>query len=185
MAGAVRVFVSHHHSPDEDRFTTRLVTDLETAGADVWVDYRGITSESFVKKISEGMKGRQWLVLVMTPDSVTSPWVQREVDTALNEVTAKRMLGVIPIVMTPAHEEDIPLLWRPLLRYDATRAYEPARDGLLRALGLIAAAHGSAPQPTPPRPPRPPPCATRYPRGWAASTIRASISLDRPPTSPR
>ena len=153
MAGAARVFVSHHHSPDEDRFTARLVADLKAAGADVWVDDEGITSEDFVRKISEGLAGRQWLVLVMTPASVASPWVQREVNTAFNEVTARRMLGVIPIVMAPTAEQDILALWRPLHRYDATRGYEPARDGLLRAMGLSM----------PPRPAAPPPASAYQP----------------------
>jgi len=39
-----RVFVSHHHSRDEDAFTSRLVNALKAAGADVWVDISGITS---------------------------------------------------------------------------------------------------------------------------------------------
>jgi hypothetical protein len=100
MADPVRVFVSHHHSPTEDAFTARLVADLKAAGADVWVDDEGITSDDFVRKISEGLEGRQWLILVMTPASVASHWVQREVNTALNEHTAGRMLGVLPFVMT-------------------------------------------------------------------------------------
>jgi hypothetical protein len=33
MADQVRVFVSHHHSSEEDAFTTQLITDLEAAGA--------------------------------------------------------------------------------------------------------------------------------------------------------
>jgi hypothetical protein len=33
MADQVRVFVSHHHSPEEDAFTARLAPDLEAAGA--------------------------------------------------------------------------------------------------------------------------------------------------------
>jgi hypothetical protein len=131
MADTVRVFVSHHHSDDEDAFTRRLVDDLEAASADVWVDYRGATSESFVRKISEGMAGRQWLVLVMTPASVASEWVRLEVDTALAEVKAGRMLAVVPIVMRPTPVEAIPLLWRTLLRKDATQGYAPARDELL------------------------------------------------------
>ena len=138
MANQVRVFVSHHHSPEEDAFTARLVKDLEAAGADVWVDDKGISSDDFIEKISEGLEGRQWLVLVMTPHSVASPWVRREVNTALNEHTARRMLGVIPIVVMPTAEQDIPMLWRPLHRYDATQSYELARDGLLRALDLLA-----------------------------------------------
>jgi hypothetical protein len=93
MADQVRVFVSHHHSVDEDAFTARLVADLETAGADVWVDTAGITSDDFIKRINEGLVGWHWLVLVMTPAALASPWVQREVNVALNEHTAGRMRG--------------------------------------------------------------------------------------------
>jgi hypothetical protein len=138
MADPVRVFVSHHHSPYEDAFTARLVGDLKAAGVDVWVDDEGITSGDFVRKISEGLAGRQWLVLVTTPDALQSPWVRTEVDTALAEVTARRMLGVIPFVITPANEHDMPLLWRNLHRYDATAGYEPARDRLLQTLRMTA-----------------------------------------------
>jgi formylglycine-generating enzyme required for sulfatase activity len=136
MSERVRVFVSHHHSPEEDAFTARLVSDLETAGADVWVDSAGIASDDFVKRISEGMAGRQWLVLVMSPAALKSPWVQREVNVALNEHSAGRMLGVLPFVMQPCSEEDIPLLWRTLQRHDAAKGYETARGRLFAALGL-------------------------------------------------
>ncbi|HEV2238071.1 MAG TPA: formylglycine-generating enzyme family protein, partial [Ktedonobacterales bacterium] len=67
-----------------------------------------------------------------------------------------RMLGVIPLVMQPCQEQDIPLLWRTLQRYDATRDYASARDGLLHALSLRIAT-SQQPQVTPPlRPPAPP-----------------------------
>jgi hypothetical protein len=131
-----RVFVSHHHSPDEDRITMRLVADLDAAGADVWVDVQGATSNSFVQKSSEGLEGRDWLVLVMTPESVASERVREEVNTAINEVKARRMLGVIPIVMAPTPDEAMPALWRHWTRYDATEDYEAARDKLLHALDL-------------------------------------------------
>ena len=138
MPDPVRIFVSHHHSPEEDAFTARLVADLKAGGADVWVDDEGITSDDFVRKISEGLAGRQWLILVMTPVSVQSPWVQREVNAALGEQTAGRMLGVLPLVMTPCDVQAIPILWRNLHRYDATHGYEPARDRLVQTLGLKA-----------------------------------------------
>jgi hypothetical protein len=136
MSGPVRVFVSHHHSPQEDAFTARLVADLDAVGADVWVDAAGITSGSFVAKISEGLAHRQSLVLVMTPASLASQWVRLEVDIAIAEQRAGRMLGVIPFVMLPCKDTDIPHLWRTFQRYDATKNYEAARDGVLRALGL-------------------------------------------------
>jgi hypothetical protein len=167
MPDPVRVFVSHHHSPAEDAFTARLVADLQIADADVWVDQQNIASDDFVRKISEGLAGRQWLVLVMTPAAIASPWVQREVNTALNEQTAGRMLGVIPVVMTPCHESAIPLLWRTLQRYDATRGYEQARDRLLLTFGLVAPV---ASRPVPYQPPAPAPYVPPVPPVYQAGT---------------
>ncbi len=147
----MRVFVSHHHSDEEDRFTARLVTDLERAGADVWVDTKGITSGNFIRKMNEGLAGRHWLLLVMSPAALRSEWVQEEVDAALHQVKGKHMLGVIPIVMLPCDEALIPPVWATLHRYDATKRYESARDGLLRAMGLPQLApEQSQPPNTPP-----------------------------------
>jgi formylglycine-generating enzyme required for sulfatase activity len=137
-AAPVRVFVSHHHSPQEDAFTSKLVADLQAAGADVWVDTERIPSGDFVRKISEGLAGRQWLVLVMTPEALRSPWVQGEVDAAYHQVKLGRMLGIIPIVAAPCEEKDIPLLWANLQRYDAARDADRAFAGVLRALGISA-----------------------------------------------
>jgi formylglycine-generating enzyme required for sulfatase activity len=154
MAEKIGVFVSHHHSPEEDAFTARLVDDLERASADVWVDYQGISSGSFVQKINEGLAGRQWLVLVMTPAALASPWVRDEVNAALHQVKTGRMRDVIPFVMTVCDEALIPPLWAHLHRYDATHGYEGARDQLFGALGLPpAGASPSAPAPVQPAPP--------------------------------
>jgi toxoflavin biosynthesis protein ToxD len=143
MPEQVRVFVSHHHSDEEDDFTETLVEDLVSVGADVWVDTSGITSGDIMRRIEEGLSGRQWLVLVMTPEALKSPWVREEVNVALYQHNIGRMLGVLPFVMQPCDVTDIPVMWQPLHRYDATERYEEARDGLFRAMGL----------PTPPRPP--------------------------------
>ncbi len=53
MPDVTRVFISHHHSPAEDRFTARLKADLQAAGADIWVDNERITSDDFVAKINQ------------------------------------------------------------------------------------------------------------------------------------
>jgi hypothetical protein len=153
MAEKTDVFVSHHHSPEEDAFTARLVADLEAAGADVWVDYQGISSGSFIEKINDGLSNRQWLILVMTPAALGSPWVRDEVNAALHQVKIGRMRDVIPFVMTPCDEVLIPPLWAQLHRYNATRGYEVARDGLLRAFGIsLPTATAASKSPTGVRP---------------------------------
>jgi formylglycine-generating enzyme required for sulfatase activity len=148
MAERVRVFVSHHRSPEEDAFSARLVADLEVAGAAVWVNARSSTAGAFIRKINEGLAGRQWLVLVMTPAALRLQWIQREVNVALRQVKGRRMLGVIlfvPFVMAPCDEALVPPGWARLQRYDATSDYPAARDGLLRALGLAFPAASGQP----------------------------------------
>jgi formylglycine-generating enzyme required for sulfatase activity len=172
MTNLVRVFVSHHHSPEEDAFTARLVADLEAAGADVWVDDARITADDFIKKINEGLTGRQWLVLVMTTDSLRSPWVQAEVNAALLQVRQGRMLGVIPLVAQPCNDADIPPLWAPLHRYDATKGYDTAREGLFGALSLIPGRTAPPVQPTPPPHTTPP---DRFPLRLARMGYRVAF----------
>jgi hypothetical protein len=35
----ITVFISNHHSPEEDAFTARIAADLEAAGAEVFADH--------------------------------------------------------------------------------------------------------------------------------------------------
>lgn len=142
MPASVRIFVSHSHK--DEAFTGRLVADLRAAGADVWVDVANITYDDFVGRINEGLSGRDWLVLVMTPEALTSKWVQAEVNAALHLVRQGRMRGVIPVTATPCPDEAIPPLWATLHRYDATRNYSAALAGLLRSLNLPAVSQEAA-----------------------------------------
>jgi hypothetical protein len=134
MPEPVRVFISHSHR--DDNFTNGLVSDLRDAQVDVWVDVDGITHDDFIKRINDGLRGREWLVLVMTPDALRSEWVQAEVNAALNLVHQGRMKGVIPLVAKPCSEEDIPPLWATLHRIYATDIYWVALQKLLNALGV-------------------------------------------------
>jgi hypothetical protein len=135
LAHAPRVFLSHSHQ--DNRFASRLATDLQARGADVWVDLTEIQHDDFLKRINEGLKDREWLVLVMTPAALASPWVQLEVDAAHALVILKQMRGVIPMMAKPCPVEDIPPTWATLHRYDATRDYRRALTSLSRALGLV------------------------------------------------
>lgn len=145
MPDKVRVFVSHSHK--DGKFTDLLVSDLKAAGADVWVDSEEIASDDFISRINEGLRDRQWLVLVMTPDAISPRWVNTEVNAALDRTHKGLMQGVIPFVAKACPEDQIPPLWGPLHRYDATAGYEKALAGLMRALGLHGRRQSVAQQP--------------------------------------
>lgn len=82
MADRVRVFVSRHDSPEEAAYTERLVAGLEAAGAGVWVNAKSSASGAFRRKINEGLDGRQWFVLLMSPAALRLKRVRREVGAA-------------------------------------------------------------------------------------------------------
>lgn len=126
---AAKVFVSHSHKDDD--FAMKFAADLSAAGVEVWVDKREIRYDDFIKWINQGLAQSHWLVLVMTPDSLQSSWVETEVNAALSLVKHGRMRGVIPIVARPCNESDIPAIWAVLHRYDAVRDYQATLSELL------------------------------------------------------
>jgi chromosome partitioning protein len=95
-----------------------------------------IDYNDFIEAINDGFIGRQWLILVLSPDSVVSPWVKMEVNAALARVAKGHMRAVIPIVARSVDTLAVPILWDALQRYDATRDYDAAVGELLDALKL-------------------------------------------------
>lgn len=132
--GQPRIFVSHSHK-DED-FTQRVVDDLHRAGAEVWVDVAGISHGNFMQHIDDALAHCDWLVLVLTPNAVASPYVKSEVYAALMRANQGFMRDVIPVLAAPCAPGSIPPQWDLLHRYDATQNYEVALDGVLGAVGL-------------------------------------------------
>ena len=58
-----RVFVSHSHL--DDAFAPRLVADLRSAGALVFVDIVNITANDFMQRINNALAHSDWMVLVL------------------------------------------------------------------------------------------------------------------------
>ncbi len=113
-----------------------LVADLRSKGADVWVDLANITSNDFLDRINEGLKGRDWCVVVLTPNAIDSSWVKKEVHAAFVLHHQGAMKGIIPILAEHVDAGQIPPIWAILHRYDATSDYPNALHGLMGAIGL-------------------------------------------------
>jgi predicted esterase len=71
------VFISYS-SKDRD-FAERLATDLRASGAGVWFDQWEIkVGHSITQKINDGIHDNDYLAVVLSPDSVSSDWVRKE-----------------------------------------------------------------------------------------------------------
>lgn len=97
----MRVFLSH---TSKDKPNVRHVASyLESKGYEVWLDEWEMTpGDSLITKISEGVEGADKLVVFLSPDSIKSSWVEKELNGGLiMEIAEEKGLGskfVIPVL---------------------------------------------------------------------------------------
>ncbi|MFL6258326.1 MAG: toll/interleukin-1 receptor domain-containing protein [Thermoanaerobaculia bacterium] len=132
---APSIFLSHAHE-DKD-FARRLAQDLVAAGARVWIDEAEILlGDSLIAKISEAIDVMDYLAVVLSPTSVQSEWVRREVEIALNGEIAGQTVKVLPLLLSSC---DIPPFLRGRLYADFTGpdSYANSFNLILERLGLF------------------------------------------------
>jgi TIR domain len=92
LAGPVRVFVSH--SIQDLGWCSAFVATLEHSGIDAWYDQAGLSAGmQWVQTIQDELQQRDIFLLIVTPRSWQSKWVQQELALAL--VHHKQIIGVI------------------------------------------------------------------------------------------
>jgi hypothetical protein len=78
-----QVFISHSNS-DKD-FACKLAQLLKEEGLNVFLDEWKIgIGERIAKKLGEAIIGSNFFILIASPDSMISNWVETELDTAIN-----------------------------------------------------------------------------------------------------
>jgi DNA-binding XRE family transcriptional regulator len=88
----LRLFVSHSHQ--DNAWCDRFVTSLQSLEVDVWYDRQGLyVGSQWVKIIQEELQSRDIFVVVLSPASWTSEWVQEELALAFSQ--RKRIIGLI------------------------------------------------------------------------------------------
>lgn len=129
-----RIFVSHSHADDE--FGVRLVHDLRKAlgGHDdaVWYDSSGGLHGGDVwwREIVANIKSHPVFVVIVSPDSMKSPWVNDEIDLAWKLKNAPGGKLIVPVVYRNCEmREDLSL--RQAVSFLAPRPYQGALQELL------------------------------------------------------
>jgi hypothetical protein len=129
-----RIFISYSRS-DVD-FARRLSRDLVSRGGLVWMDEKEISvGDSISESVEKGLATVDFFCLVLSAQSVSRPWVQREYRTALNLQLA--MSGnrprILPLVIDNV---DVPILLKDIRYADFTASYIQGLEQLCRAVGL-------------------------------------------------
>jgi hypothetical protein len=89
-----KIFISY--SRKDIDFIRKLASDLEKAGYDVWWDLTDLRGgDDWVRKIPAAIQESQFFLVVLSPNSVISEWVEKEYTQALS--LRKK---IIPVMLT-------------------------------------------------------------------------------------
>ena len=131
----MKVFLSHT-SADQD-LVKAVGSFLQRHGIDVWIDDWQLTAgDSLVEKIGEALGSADRMVVFLSPASMQSSWVRRELAVGIVTEVAKKNGGgdkfVLPVIL--AHCE-IPILLRDSFYVDfTTTSFEGACLELLKGI---------------------------------------------------
>lgn len=123
-----QVFVSY--SRRDLSFVEQITADLKNAGFDVWYDISGIGGGSrWRSEIENALRKSQFVLVVLSPDSIASEWVEREFLFA-----SHLKLKIIPLMYRPC---ELPLSYINLNYIDVQgENYHRKFPDLLRALTI-------------------------------------------------
>lgn len=140
------VFLSHNQA--DKPFVRRLAADLDNQGIPYWLDEAEIKiGESLIEKIRAGIDKVDYVAVVLSPNSVNSPWVQREIDVAMNQEIMGRRLKVLPLMYRMC---DLPgfLLGKRYADFTEDSRYPAALEDFVRSLGVVFNKNAYSPPPT-------------------------------------
>jgi tetratricopeptide (TPR) repeat protein len=134
------IFISH--SSKDDPFVKELRGALESLGLVVWLDSRNLRGGVKLKpEIDEAIEQARQVIVVLSRDTVESPWVRKEVQKALEVERGRKDEGyrVIPVLVGVGHAalenwfDDEPLAVP--VTVDVAGGLSEALPDLLAALG--------------------------------------------------
>ena len=92
----MKVFLSH--SSADKVLARRLAGDLQAANVDVWLDQWEIrVGEMFEQKIEQGLHDSQFVIVLLTRQSVGSNWVEREWRHKFEVEARSERIAIIPV----------------------------------------------------------------------------------------
>ncbi|MCC7138008.1 MAG: TIR domain-containing protein [Planctomycetes bacterium] len=129
------VFISYSHADTDfvDHLTTRLSADR----VEYWRDVRDLlVGEAIDKSISMGIQRHSLFLIVLSPASVSSRWVERELDEASHEAVDHQKV-ILPVLTGGLAPQDAPARVRRIKCANFNEHF----DSAYRELSLAIAAH--------------------------------------------
>jgi hypothetical protein len=128
-----QVFLSYVSADKE--VAHRIVEELRKQGIRVWFDtYELQPRDSIVKAIEYAISASDYLVVLLSPSSVNSVWVQRELGAALSGELTSRDITLLPVVIADC---EIPPLLASYQFLDLRTDFDQGVTRLVEQIGLV------------------------------------------------
>ena len=127
------VFLSH--SAKDGRFTSRLAETLRNHHVPVWYSPTQIVgAQQWHDQIGAALSRCDWFVVVLSPRSVESEWVRRELLYALNDIRYKER--ITPLLYRNCNADRLSWTLSGFQRVDFSKSFVDGCTELFRSWGM-------------------------------------------------
>jgi hypothetical protein len=120
------------HASEDKPFVERLVRDLDGRALHAWYDKREIlVGDSIVGRINQALASARFLIVALSPRSVTKPWVTRELNSTLMRQLAEQQITILPALIADCN---VPPLLADLKYADFRNSFDQGLDELVTAI---------------------------------------------------
>jgi hypothetical protein len=125
-----QVFVSYAQA--DSSIAHKVAEALRGARLRVWIDAWELASgDSIAQRIQDAASSSDFLLVLLSPRSVSSKWVQNELNAALSKELRDRAITVIPVLIDDC---DIPPLLADRVFFDLSRDFPEAMQRLVNQI---------------------------------------------------
>ncbi|MFT4104741.1 MAG: toll/interleukin-1 receptor domain-containing protein [Lacrimispora sp.] len=130
----INVFISHNYK--DKPIARKIAKELNKYGIKSWIDESEIKlGDSLIEKIRDGLDRVDFLIALISEDSIRSEWVKRELDIAMNNEIEGRRIITVPVL---AGKCDLPGFLKGKLYADmsTTRKYNENISALIKRFDI-------------------------------------------------
>ncbi|MBN4004959.1 toll/interleukin-1 receptor domain-containing protein [Nostoc sp. LPT] len=123
------------HSSQDQEFVSKLAEVLRHHGIPVWYSKTNILgAQQWHDEIGNALKRCDWFLLVLSPNSVDSMWVKRELIFALQQNRFENK--IVPIIYQPCNYEQLSWVLSSFQMINFQEAFEDGCRDILRIWGV-------------------------------------------------
>lgn len=131
------LFISY--SSKDKVFVHKLANDLKQRGLNIWLDsWEMLPGDRLRDRINEAINKSNFILVVLTPNSINSSWVQVELDSAMIRELEKKQVVVIPILFGDIKSSDMPsdLKGKLYLNFNSSSDYDDNIELILKRFSI-------------------------------------------------